>query len=63
MRVIADTLTRIVEENWFFLLLLAGIAAAWLLLRQQGTPLSSLQAFEDQVQSGQPVVVELFSNA
>ena len=62
MRVSLQTLARLVEENWFFLLLVLVIAAAWLFLRQQGTPLSSLEAFDQRIQSGQPVVVEFFSN-
>jgi hypothetical protein len=62
MRVSLQTLARLVEENWFFLLLVLAIAAAWLFLRQQGTPLSSLEAFDQRIQSGQPVVVEFFSN-
>jgi hypothetical protein len=62
MKVLTDTLTNIVEQNGFFLLLLAAIALAWLLFRQQGTPLASLEAFDRKIQSGQPVVVELFNN-
>jgi hypothetical protein len=57
-----QTLARYVEENWFFLLLVMGVAAAWLFLRQQGSALSSLEDFDRKIQSGQPVVVELFSN-
>lgn len=62
MRVPLQTLARFIEENWFFLLLVLGVAAAWLFLRQQGTPLSSLDDFDRKIRSGQPVVVELFSN-
>jgi len=57
-----QTLIRYVEQNWFFLLLIVAVVAAWLFLGQRGTPLSSLDDFDRKIQSGQPVVVEFFSN-
>jgi len=62
LRTLLQTLAHYVEQNWFFLLLIVGVAAAWLFLSQRGTPLSSLRDFDRKTQSGQPVVVELFSN-
>jgi hypothetical protein len=53
---------RFLRENWLFLLILGGMITAWLLLRTQGTALPSTEAFDRQIESGRPVVVEFYSN-
>jgi hypothetical protein len=62
MREVLHSLARIVQENWFSLLLALGLVAAWVFLRQQETPLSTSEAFDRTIQSGQPVLVEFFNN-
>jgi hypothetical protein len=53
---------RFLKENWLFLLVVGGMIAAWLFLRTPATGLASTEAFDRQVSSGAPVVVEFFSN-
>ncbi len=53
---------RFLRENWLFLLILGGMITAWLALRTQGTSLPSTEAFDRQIASGEPVVVEFYSN-
>ncbi len=52
---------QILKENWLFLLIIAGLAVGWLLLRTRGTSIS-VDGFDQQINSGQPVVVEFYSN-
>jgi hypothetical protein len=53
---------RFVRDNWFTLLILGGLLAAWLLLQTQSTPLASAEEFEQRIRAGQPVAVYVFSN-
>jgi len=56
-------LLRFLRENWLVLLVVGGLATGWLLLRTPGTDLASTEEFDRRVRSGQPVVVEFYSNA
>ncbi|MCS7178201.1 MAG: hypothetical protein RML46_00865 [Anaerolineae bacterium] len=51
----------LIRQNWVFLLALGLLAGAWLLLRTPADDLS-MDAFQQEIRGGQPVVVEFFSN-
>jgi len=53
---------RLIRENWLALLVVGGLAVAWLLLRTPATRLASVEEFEQRIRSDSPVVVEFFSN-
>jgi hypothetical protein len=55
-------IAQFLRENWLILILIGGLAAAWLILRTQGTALSSIEEFDQRVRSGRPIVVEIYSN-
>jgi hypothetical protein len=55
-------LPAFVRENLFFLLVLAVIAAAFLLFRTKGTKLESVSEFDALIGTGVPVVVQFYSN-
>jgi len=51
-----------VRENLLFLVVLAAIAAAFLLFRTKGAKLESVSEFDALIGTGQPVVVQFYSN-
>jgi len=51
----------LLRQNWALLLVLGLLAGAWLFLRTPADPVS-LDGFHQEIRSGQPVVVEFFSN-
>jgi hypothetical protein len=51
-----------VRENLFFLVVLVAIAAAFLLFRTKGAKLESVSEFDALIGTGQPVVVQFYSN-
>ena len=53
---------RSLRENWPFLLIFAGLIVGWLLLYTPGARLESVEVFDQRVRSGQPTVVEFYSN-
>lgn len=59
---IAHTFQRIIRAHRGTLILLAVLAAIWLLLHTTGADLASAEEFEQRIRMGQPVVVEVFSN-
>jgi len=59
---ITEKLLRFLKENWVSLLIVVGLPLAWFVLRSEGTALASVDAFERMVATGQPVVVDFFSN-
>ena len=63
MRVIVDAVVRILRQEWLTLLLLAGVATVWLVLRTHSSGASSVEEFQAKVNSGLPVVAEFYSNA
>jgi hypothetical protein len=50
------------RENALFIVVLVGLIGAFVFLRTKGTDLDSLDELDDLLASGQPVVVEFFSN-
>lgn len=62
LRLPLGTMTQFIKENWWFILILGGMITAWVFLRTPATDLASTAAFDQQIQSGTPVVVEFFSN-
>ncbi|MFN8459591.1 MAG: hypothetical protein U0401_33920 [Anaerolineae bacterium] len=54
---------RWLRLNWSLLAVLAGVGLAFFLLKNDPTPgLDSLQALDRAVASGQPTVIEFYSN-
>ena len=62
MTSIAQTFPRIIRAHRGTLILIAILAALWLLLHTTGANLGSAEEFEQRIRMGQPVVVEVFSN-
>jgi UPF0716 family protein affecting phage T7 exclusion len=59
---LAAQVTSLLRENALFLLVLLTLVAGFLLLRTRGADLGSLDEFDQLVSSGQPAVVEFYSN-
>ena len=53
---------RFLRENWLVILVIAGMVTAYLVLRTPGDKLASSAAFDEQVSSGTPSLVEFYSN-
>ncbi len=53
---------RFVHENWLTLLVTAVLGVAWLILRTPATPLDSVAEFDARLRSGQPTLIEFYSN-
>ncbi len=54
---------RWLRVNWSLLAVLAGVGLAFFLLKNNPTPgMDSLQALDKAVGSGQPTVIEFYSN-
>jgi hypothetical protein len=53
---------KFLRDNWLVIVVVGGLAAAWLLLRTPGADLASTADFDQRVRAGQPVVVEFYSN-
>ncbi len=51
------------KENWLVILVVLGLAAAYLILRTPGQAFASTEELQVQLQSGQSVVVEFYSNS
>ena len=51
-----------VRENALLIIVLLGIAGAFIFLRTRGTKLESVDELDALLKAGQPVVVEIFSN-
>lgn len=62
MRTMLENAAGFVQREWITLVLIAAVAAAWLLLRTRSTGAESLEEFDRKIGAGQPVVVEMFSN-
>lgn len=56
------TFVRVLRENWLFLLAIGGIIGAFLVLRTQGSAVSSVAEVDTVLQNGQPTLVEFYSN-
>ena len=53
---------RLLRENWLFLLIMAGLIGAFLLLRTPASAVSSVAEVDAILQDGQPTFVEFYSN-
>jgi hypothetical protein len=62
MRDVAERIVKIWHENWLFVLILGGIIAAFLVLQTSASPLGSVAEAEALLQSGQPTLLEFYSN-
>lgn len=59
---VLEQLVELVRQNALFVLVLLGFVGAFLLLRTRGTRLESVDEFDALLGTGQPVVVEFYSN-
>ena len=50
------------KENWLTLVIVLGLAGAYILLRTPGDVFASPEAIEAQITAGQPTVIEFYSN-
>ena len=57
-----EQIVGFVRENVFIIVVLLGVVGAFVFLRTKGTELESVGALDDLLVSGQPVVVEFYSN-
>lgn len=55
-------LQSFVRENWITLLVMVALGVAWLVLRTPGTELASVADFDARLRSGQPTLIEFYSN-
>lgn len=56
------TIKTFLSENWITLLVLLGILFAFVFLRTSPTELADAAAYDQLVSSGQPTIVEFYSN-
>ncbi|MCX7856166.1 MAG: hypothetical protein N2556_09410 [Anaerolineae bacterium] len=61
MNSIGYMLYDLLRQNWALLLVLGLLAGGWLFLRTPADNLS-VEAFQQEIRGGRPVVVEFFSN-
>ena len=59
---LGERLIRILRENWLFLLVIGGIALAFLVLRTPASALNSADEVDAVLENGQPTLVEFYSN-
>ncbi len=52
----------LLRDNWLFLLIIGALAVAFLVLRTPASDVASLAEVDAILTSGQPTVVEVFSN-
>ena len=57
-----DQVTRVLQDNGLFIAVLLLIVGAFVFLRTKGADLESADELDTLIGSGQPVVVEFFSN-
>jgi hypothetical protein len=53
----------LLRQNALLLIVLVGLVGAFLFLRTRGTPVESVDEFDALLASGQPVIIEFYSNA
>jgi len=53
---------RALRANWLLLLIIGGILAGFLVLRTAGSAVASVDEVDALLQSGQPTLVEFYSN-
>ena len=57
-----NRLARYLRENWFFLLIVGGIVGGFLFLRTPASAMGSVAEVDAQLRSGQPTLVEFYTN-
>ncbi len=57
-----EQIVDLIRQNTLFVLVLLGLVGAFLFLRTRGTQLGSVDEFDALLATGQPVVVEFYSN-
>lgn len=62
MGTVGYRLLRILRENWLFLLVVGGILVAFLVFRTPASRVGSVAELDAMLQSGQPTLVEFYSN-
>jgi len=62
MQAFGQWLIKAVRGNWLLLLLVGAMAVAFLALRTPASPVASVAEVDAILQSGQPALVEFFSN-
>ena len=62
MRGIGQKLGQFARGNWLLLLIVALMAAGFLLLRTPGSAVASMSEVDAILEDGQPTLVEFFSN-
>ena len=62
MQAFGQWLIKVVRGNWLLLLLAGAMAIAFLVLRTPASPVASVAEVDAILQSGQPALVEFFSN-
>jgi hypothetical protein len=53
---------RFLRENWLFLLVLGGLVAGFLWLRTPSSAVASVEQVDALLSSGQPTLIEFYSN-
>ena len=56
-------LLRFWRENWLTILIVGALLIAFVVLRTAPSDLATVQAYEEALSAGQPVVVYFYSNA
>jgi hypothetical protein len=62
MNSIASIIVRLLRDNWLLLLIIGALVVALLALRTPASDVESLVEVDALLSSGQPTVVEVFSN-
>jgi hypothetical protein len=62
MGALKDWLLRTWRENWFFLLAIGGLVAAFIALRTPASAVDSLAEADALLQTGRPTLVQFYSN-
>jgi len=58
----AKRLSNFIRENWLLIALFSLLAVGFLTLRTPATPIESEQELQEMLSSGQPVLLEFYSN-
>jgi hypothetical protein len=62
MKKLAPGAVGILRRNWLFVLIVGALAAAFLVLRTPGSAVGSMAEVDAILTSGQPTLVEIYSN-
>ncbi len=60
---VKEWLVRLFRENWVFVLVIGGIVVAFMMLRTPASDVASIAEVNAQIGSGQPTLIEFYSNA